>query len=71
MWQGCVFTWDGDVVPCCFDKDAKHKMGNIMQQTFSEIWKNTDYQLFRHQLSQNRQHIDICSNCTEGTQVWK
>jgi radical SAM protein with 4Fe4S-binding SPASM domain len=71
MWQGCVFTWDGDVVPCCFDKDAKHKMGNIMQQTFSEIWKNTDYQSFRHQLSQNRQQIDICSNCTEGTQVWK
>lgn len=70
MWQGCVFTWDGDVVPCCFDKDAKHKMGNILQQPFKEIWKNHEYQRFRANLSQNRQQIDICTNCTEGTRVW-
>ncbi|RYD74464.1 MAG: radical SAM protein, partial [Sphingobacteriales bacterium] len=24
LWQSCVFTWDGKVVPCCFDKDATH-----------------------------------------------
>src|SRR5690606_31426775 len=24
MWSSCVFTWDGSVVPCCFDKDADH-----------------------------------------------
>lgn len=71
MWQGCVFTWDGDAVPCCFDKDAKHKMGNILQQKFSEIWKNNEYQAFRANLSMNRQKIDICTNCTEGTSVWK
>jgi len=22
MWHSCVITWDGKVVPCCFDKDA-------------------------------------------------
>ena len=27
MWQGAVITWDGRVVPCCFDKDAQHAMG--------------------------------------------
>ncbi|MEO1255539.1 MAG: radical SAM protein, partial [Bacteroidota bacterium] len=21
MWQSCVITWDGQVIPCCFDKD--------------------------------------------------
>ncbi len=22
LWHACVITWDGIVVPCCFDKDA-------------------------------------------------
>ena len=25
MWSGAVITWDGRVVPCCFDKDAAHQ----------------------------------------------
>ena len=24
LWHSCVVTWDGKVVPCCFDKDAKY-----------------------------------------------
>ena len=24
-----VITWDGMVVPCCFDKDAMHQLGNL------------------------------------------
>ncbi|MBP7511629.1 MAG: radical SAM protein [Bacteroidia bacterium] len=71
MWQGCVFTWNGDVVPCCFDKDAKHKMGNIFNQDFNEIWQGPAYNGFRSQLSHNRKNIDICTNCSEGTSIWK
>jgi radical SAM protein with 4Fe4S-binding SPASM domain len=71
MWQGCVFTWDGDLVPCCFDKDAKHKMGNIFTQSFEEIWEGPAYNSFRLQLSRNRKNIDICTNCSEGTSIWK
>jgi len=29
MWSSCVITWDGLVVPCCFDKDAVHQMGDL------------------------------------------
>ena len=29
MWHSCVITWDGTVVPCCFDKDAWYKMGDL------------------------------------------
>jgi hypothetical protein len=29
MWQGAVFTWDGRMLPCCFDKDGQHVMGKI------------------------------------------
>ncbi|MDX2302519.1 MAG: SPASM domain-containing protein [Microscillaceae bacterium] len=70
MWHSCVFTWDGDVVPCCFDKDAQHKFGNIHQSSFQEIWQGEAYLQFRRSLLKSRKEIDICQNCTEGTKVW-
>lgn len=70
LWHDPVITWDGVVAPCCFDKDAKHKMGDLKEKTFKEIWKNGAYTKFRTQLLQGRKHIDICANCSEGTRVW-
>ena len=69
MWHSCVMTWDGDIVPCCFDKDAKYVMGNIHQQSFEEIWNGPRYLQFRETLLQNRKSIDICANCTEGLKL--
>jgi len=70
MWHSCVITWDGKVVPCCFDKDASHPLGDLRQNSFSEIWQHKAYQDFRANLLQARSNIDICKNCTEGTKVW-
>lgn len=70
MWSSCVVTWDGVVVPCCFDKDAKHQLGDLKQQTFKELWKSDKYQNFRQSILKSRQEIDICKNCSEGTKVW-
>lgn len=69
-WSSCVFTWDGSVVPCCFDKDAKHQMGNLMQDDFQSIWKNAIYAEFHQQLLKNRKQIEICRNCSEGSKIW-
>jgi radical SAM protein with 4Fe4S-binding SPASM domain len=69
MWQGCVMTWDGNIVPCCFDKDAKYTMGNIRDRSFNEIWNGERYLDFRSRLFENRKEIDICRNCTEGLNV--
>jgi len=71
MWSGSVITWDGKVVPCCFDKDATHAMGALTNQSFGKIWKSKNYKDFRGSILKNRQGIDICQNCTEGTKVWK
>lgn len=65
MWQGAVVTWDGKLVPCCFDKDAKHVMGDFNSQRLSQIWKSAPYHLFRKQLITDRNQIEICRNCTE------
>jgi radical SAM protein with 4Fe4S-binding SPASM domain len=69
-WQSCVITWDGNVVPCCFDKDAKHTLGNIKEQSFKTLWNSKPYNDFRQALLRSRKEIDICTNCTEGTKVW-
>jgi radical SAM protein with 4Fe4S-binding SPASM domain len=70
MWSGSVFTWDGKLVPCCFDKDAQHQLGDIKNQTFRSIWKSERYNLFRNQVFSKRKDIDICQNCSEGSKVW-
>jgi radical SAM protein with 4Fe4S-binding SPASM domain len=70
MWHSCVITWDGKVVPCCFDKDATHQLGNLTSEKFSKVWQSDAYQKFRQALLKSRSEIDICKNCTEGTKVW-
>jgi len=70
LWHSCVITWDGRIVPCCFDKDAHHQLGDLKQQTFAEIWQSEAYVRFRRSVLKSRKEIDICANCSEGTQVW-
>ena len=71
LWHANVITWDGLVVPCCFDKDATHRLGNLQTQSFREIWQSEAYRDFRNQLTNGRKNIDICSNCSEGLKVWE
>lgn len=70
MWHSNVITWDGRVVPCCFDKDAKYVMGNLNEENLHDIWQGKKYKAFRKQLLQNRSQIDICKNCTEGAKIY-
>ena len=70
LWSTCVFTWDGKIVPCCFDKDAQYQMGELNQSEFKQIWKSGLYNDFRKKVLKNRQSIDICSNCSEGSKIW-
>lgn len=70
MWHSCVITWDGLVVPCCFDKDAEYRMGDLKNKTFKEVWQSEPYQEFRKSLTNARAEIAMCKNCTEGTKVW-
>ncbi|RYZ00212.1 MAG: radical SAM protein [Chitinophagaceae bacterium] len=71
LWHDPVITWDGAVVPCCFDKDAQHRLGHLREGSFRQIWRSGVYQQFRSQVLQSRQNIDICANCSEGVKVWE
>ncbi|MEO8886525.1 MAG: radical SAM/SPASM domain-containing protein [Mucilaginibacter sp.] len=70
LWHSPVITWDGLVVPCCFDKDAQHRLGDLKTATFREIWNDETYKNFRGAVLESRKNIDICTNCSEGTKVW-
>lgn len=71
LWHSAVCTWDGYMIPCCFDKDATYRMGNLLDEDLDSIWKNDAYTQFRHAILKSRKEIDICQNCSEGTKVWE
>lgn len=64
MWQGCVVTWDGKVLPCCFDKDGAYAMGDLRSTSFRDIWFGEKYNDFRAALFRSRSEIEMCRNCT-------
>lgn len=71
LWHSNVITWDGKVVPCCFDKDAQHRLGDLKTASMKDIWDGEPYRDFRKQISKGRKNIDICANCSEGLNVWE
>lgn len=70
LWHSTVITWDGKVIPCCFDKDANHQFGSLQEKDLREIWRNDAYQNYRNIVLNDRKSIEICRNCSEGCKVW-
>jgi len=70
MWTTAVITSDGDVVPCCYDKNAGHSMGNLHNLTFREIWHGEKYGAFRDAVIRSRDETDICRNCPQGRRIF-
>lgn len=64
-WSSAVITWDGLMVPCCFDKDADHQFGDLKKEKFEDIWKGEKRKTFLKKIASNRKSIAICRNCTE------
>lgn len=62
LWSGCVITTSGDILPCCYDKEHRHAMGNITTHSLSEIFHS-------HKANTLRKHIlkgdlpEMCKNC--------
>jgi len=66
-WLSTLINWDGSLVPCCFDKNGDHTMGNIAEATdLDELWTAEAFRKFRRQLLNDRKSIEICRNCNQG-----
>lgn len=66
LWRTTVITWDGRIVPCCFDKEANFEIGILNGKNLEELWKSLPYNSFRNRILFNRKSVDICRNCTSG-----
>ncbi|MCH8323623.1 MAG: SPASM domain-containing protein [Thaumarchaeota archaeon] len=69
LWRTSVITWDGRVVPCCFDKDADFELGITNGRLFRDVWKSDEYTKFRSNVLGDRSSVSICTNCTEGLKI--
>ncbi len=65
IFSSAVVQWDGEVVPCCFDKDAEFVLGNVIEEGFPAVWKNAAWQQFRKDWIAGKRP-PMCDNCTEG-----
>jgi MoaA/NifB/PqqE/SkfB family radical SAM enzyme len=68
-WLRSVITWDGSVVPCCFDKDASVPLGSLATNSLASIWRGPAYRSFRMRILQSRRDVPMCRNCTEGLKL--
>lgn len=59
-WNKAVISTTGDVLPCCASNGP---MGNLLQQSFMEIWRGPAYRALRRQiLTENPP--EMCRYCT-------
>jgi MoaA/NifB/PqqE/SkfB family radical SAM enzyme len=72
LWYSSMVNWNGDVAPCCFDKDVDFGMGAAFnghdsdESTLQRIWKGRAYMDFRKKILDDRRSVDMCRNCSEG-----
>ncbi len=63
LWNALLINWDGTVNPCIFDYYSKIELGNIKQQSISQIWKSPLLRKIKKQIIQDRTKINICQHC--------
>jgi len=65
IFNSCVITWNGEVAPCCYDKNADFSYGNIHSQSLHEIWMGSSRRSFVSKVINARKDTGICNNCDE------
>jgi radical SAM protein with 4Fe4S-binding SPASM domain len=70
-WHAPVITQEGNMVPCCFDKDASYELGDLKTEQLKTVFQGEQSRLFKKQILKERKQIDICRNCSEGIKVYR
>lgn len=65
LWSNPVITWDGILLPCCFDKDGTFPQADLKTVSFQEAWNGPAFKAFRERILHSRKNVHICTNCTE------
>lgn len=69
QWGSVVISWNGQLAPCCYDKDLIYSPGNIKNGSLKDIWYGKSLNGFRNQILTSKKNIDICNNCPVGRSI--
>lgn len=59
-------TWDGKVVNCVMDVDAKYTCGDVNTESIKSIWKRRNESMVRKHIEHRFDELpEICRNCTD------
>lgn len=67
---GCAILAEGTVVACCRDVEGKLPLGNILEQSFDEIWNGKAYNELRAYHFRNTIPEDIICHSCAHTVCW-
>ncbi len=63
-----AITEDGTVSPCCLDHEYELSVGNVKENSLSEIWKSSGMENMRKKQKDGKFYeIDRCKNCEMAT----
>lgn len=61
LFNQMFILWDGSVVPCCMDYNAKQILGDVKVENLNDIWERAKWMRDKHKkLDFN---IPVCKNC--------
>ncbi|MBU3701855.1 MAG: radical SAM protein [Acidimicrobiia bacterium] len=66
LWESVVIAWNGLVVPCCNDYDAKEVLGDLKVQSLDEIWNGERIQRLRRDELAGCNDSTLCAGCTQA-----
>lgn len=61
-WHRLVVNWDGQVAPCCYDRDGAYELGNAAEG-MAAVWNGESLQAFRQAVKSQGRPM-ICQRCS-------
>lgn len=58
-----IITWDGEVLPCCYDYNAEYSLGNVFETSFMEIYWSGRYNSLRKKMV--KKQLPLCGKCKQ------
>jgi hypothetical protein len=69
LWDFLAVTWNGIVLPCCYDCEAELVIGDSREQTLEQIWNGTALRELRAaHLNLDFRRFPLCEGCDHTTE---
>jgi radical SAM protein with 4Fe4S-binding SPASM domain len=65
LWAGLSVAWNGKVVGCCADLNARHIIGDLNKQSILDVWNTPELRDMRTKLIEGKyKEVPLCSQCS-------